>query len=243
MKRFATVLLLVAGLASPALAGPIGTIGQVSVTTLTGFYNGSVGAGEFAAYGYGSSLTNEAYILDPLSPPTGNIGNFDPSFQTFCLEHNEGSANPAFFVVGSGTVMEGDVVADPISQGTAWLYAQFARGVLADYFTASRLANAVLLQNAIWALENPAFGTPVGNPYYDAALLNGGTTPAPVGFAGVYTLINFDSAAHRDAFVQGGPAVGSRQDYLYFVPDGGATLMLLGGALMGLGALRRKFRR
>ena len=26
------------------------------------------------------------------------------------------------------------------------------------------------------------------------------------------------------------------------VPDGGATLMLLGGALVGLGALRRKFR-
>jgi hypothetical protein len=30
---------------------------------------------------------------------------------------------------------------------------------------------------------------------------------------------------------------------LVFVPDGGATLMLLGGALMGLGALRRKLRR
>jgi hypothetical protein len=26
------------------------------------------------------------------------------------------------------------------------------------------------------------------------------------------------------------------------VPDGGMTLMLLGGALVGLGALRRKFR-
>jgi hypothetical protein len=26
------------------------------------------------------------------------------------------------------------------------------------------------------------------------------------------------------------------------VPDGGATLMLLGGALLGLGTLRRKFR-
>ena len=32
------------------------------------------------------------------------------------------------------------------------------------------------------------------------------------------------------------------QDILTFVPDGGATLMLLGGALVGLGALRRKFR-
>ena len=31
------------------------------------------------------------------------------------------------------------------------------------------------------------------------------------------------------------------QDILTFVPDGGATLMLLGGALLGLGALRRKF--
>ena len=31
------------------------------------------------------------------------------------------------------------------------------------------------------------------------------------------------------------------QDVLVRVPDGGATLMLLGGALVGLGALRRKF--
>lgn len=33
----------------------------------------------------------------------------------------------------------------------------------------------------------------------------------------------------------------SAQDVLTFVPDGGATLMLLGGALLGLGALRRRF--
>jgi VPDSG-CTERM motif len=31
-------------------------------------------------------------------------------------------------------------------------------------------------------------------------------------------------------------------NFQYSVPDGGATLMLLGGALVGLGALRRKFR-
>jgi hypothetical protein len=39
-----------------------------------------------------------------------------------------------------------------------------------------------------------------------------------------------------------GISVTDCQSQLLYVPDGGATLMLLGGALMGLGILRRKFR-
>ena len=37
------------------------------------------------------------------------------------------------------------------------------------------------------------------------------------------------------------PGTPYAQDFLAPVPDGGTTLLLLGGALMGLGALRRKF--
>ena len=44
-----------------------------------------------------------------------------------------------------------------------------------------------------------------------------------------------------DNYLEFGSLDGKRQDYLwYHVPDGGATLMLLGGALVGLGAIRRK---
>ena len=238
----AVAFLFLATVAGQALAGPLGTTGQVSITTATGYYNGAVGAGEFTAYGYGGSLSNEAYKLDPLNPATGNIGNFDPSFQTFCIERTESAVIPAFFVVGSAAVLGGPGGSpDPISMGTAWLYSQFARGTLSGYFGGTRLAQAVLLQNAFWALEDD-IAAPVGNPYYDAAMLNGGKTSAPVGAMGVYTLINFDTADHRDAFIRTGATDGRKQDYLYFVPDGGTTLMLLGGALMGLGALRRKFR-
>jgi len=42
------------------------------------------------------------------------------------------------------------------------------------------------------------------------------------------------------SFGAGGPGL-SHIEFFNQVPDGGATLMLLGGALVGLGALRRKF--
>ena len=56
-------------------------------------------------------------------------------------------------------------------------------------------------------------------------------TSADAGYLGVYVLNNYSDAARTQ----------KSQDFLYRVPDGGTTLMLLGGTLMGLGVLRRRF--
>ena len=248
MKKLALVLLLVTGLAAPALAGPIGSIGSFNYARQGGYYTGS--GGEFTLYNYGASLTNLNYSS---SQETKNVGNFDPSFQTFCLETGEWADTPSYFVVNSGAVLGGAGGTgsfDPLSKGSAWLYSQFALGILnipgGDYFSVplpSRSTEAGLLQTAIWALEGEAAAPAPGvNVYYDAALLHGASNDAPAGYLGVYVLNNFDTAAQRDAFVASGATAGVKQDFLYFsVPDGGATLMLLGGALVGIGALRRKF--
>jgi hypothetical protein len=106
---------------------------------------------------------------------------------------------------------------------------------LADYgYGVNRLASAGLLQNALWWLEGEEAIPNTGNLYIDAVVAKfGGAADAKANGAeqyGVYAL-NIWTASGK-----------GQTQLFYAVPDGGATLMLLGGALMGLGALRRKFR-
>jgi hypothetical protein len=157
---------------------------------------------------------------------------------------------------------------DPISKGTAWLYSLFAKGELivpstafnlaGNYFSSvapARKTEADYLQRAIWWLEEESPGDPTlqaKNPYYQAALAHfadqagGAKAHAREGFLGVYVLNNFRSELSRNKFVTEKSikniAHSERgQDFLiYYVPDGGSTAMLLGGALMALGALRRR---
>lgn len=68
-----------------------------------------------------------------------------------------------------------------------------------------------------------------------AAVLPGGDWYG-MGLANV-AVVNLVYGQTYGSYLRGSNA----QDILTFVPDGGATLMLLGGALLGLGALRRKF--
>jgi hypothetical protein len=92
------------------------------------------------------------------------------------------------------------------------------------------------------ALVGPTFGSGTitfsggGSQYI---LAKYGNNPAlvwynPDGFWG-----DFSVQAKFTEFNNGGGM--SHVDLFNYVPDGGATLMLLGGALIGLGALRRKF--
>ena len=233
--------------AGQAFAGPIGTTGNLTWVRQSGFYSGTSGGGEFTAYNY-TGVSNADY-----SAVASNMGNYDPSFQTFCLEAKESAVNTnrtLYFVVGSAAVYGGTTgSSDTLSRGTAWLYSQFAQGALEGYPAAGpRGTWSNDLQNAIWAFEGEQGG--VQNALYNLALSNvqDATVDSTPGFLGVYVLNNFSTAAARDAFVasQGTVISGVKQDFLYFqapVPDGGATLMLLGGALVGLGALRRKFDR
>jgi hypothetical protein len=206
--------------------------------------------------------TNPA--ADLLSSKNIGAGN-TTNFQTFCLEVSENATTPSYFVVGNAAYRGSTATNDPISVGTAWLYSQFAQGNLTvttplagNYFSTggpTRALEARSLQIAIWALEQENLSSGqtdslATNPYYLAALNEFGSlvdarANASVGQHGVYVLINFTAAAARDQFALNTANYDARyrsQDFLYYsVPDGGATLILLGSALVGLGALRRRF--
>lgn len=230
--------LVAASAASALQASPIGLTGSINEIRQGGYYTGS--GGEFTISGYTGGINNASYfrgVSDNLS--TKDVGSYDPSFQTFCIELGENAASPTTYTVNSAAVMGGTTTSDPLSKGTSWLYSQFAQGILnisgGDYFSLGAPARSVeagLLQNAIWSLEdeqaNPVSGT---NPYYDAALLHGGEADAAVGENGVYVLNNMKGTTKA-------------QDFLYYsVPDGGTTVMLLGMGIGGLAFVSRRNRK
>lgn len=236
MKKLAIVLLLIAGLASPALADPIGETGTLYQTRVAGYYSGQ--GGEFTVYSYTGIIDNDAYAA-----AVKNIGSPDPTFQTFCLELNEyADTNPMHYTVNSSAVAGGvgGPKPDPISVGTAWLYKQFVSGTLTGYFSGTRSVQAGLLQNAIWMLEDELLTTDprydLTNPYWLLAGAAAGKADADQGYLDIYVLNNWVYGTDQ--------RIVKKQDFLWAdyvpTPDGGATLMLLGGALFGLGALRRK---
>jgi hypothetical protein len=246
----AVALVAVATPAGRAFAGPIGDTGQFNQVQgpgvgANGYASGN--GGEFRVSGYGTSLSNANYAAS-----TRNIGNADPSFQTFCIEVDENTgSDPTYFIVGDQAVLGGNggPSPDPLSKGTAWLYSQFAKGVLTNYVYTpgntlgnnnDRHETAAALQKAIWFFEEESLGE---NNYFvtAAATQFGGLANASMqassGYLGVYVLNTYSTKAAN------GTLSGHRQDFLYMVPDGGTTAMLLGGVLMGLGALRRKYGR
>jgi hypothetical protein len=285
--------LVMVGSTGAAIAGPMGTTGIFSLTRVTELKDGA--GGEFTVYNVktrdgapSNGLSNASYSANPA---TKNVPNPFPggtpipeSFQTFCLEQTEDALLASqslvnHFVVNSEAAEGGGGSVngrDPISKGTAWLYSQFAQGLLnvtpdptnniGDYFNKidaavdrARKAEAGFLQKAIWWLEEESSPLPeilAANPYYQAAIAQfGGRTAAMAnateGFLGVYVLNNFRTADALQQFLDTGTASRSLrgQDFLYYykedppdvsVPDGGATLALLGTALVALGALRRR---
>jgi hypothetical protein len=234
MKKLGFVLLLVAALASPAMAD------QVQV----GYSGSSYGpyqtgrGGEFTLNPLTSWLDLSGYV----DGTTKNIGE-NGTFQTFCIEGNEYiygyptiySAKVDTYAENGGMGGQTEANKDYVSVGTGWLYSQFAQGTLAGYGAVGRLASAGALQNALWWLEGEELIVNDGTNLYINAVVTqfGGEAGAKANGAeqyGVYALNIWTDS-------------GKGQTQLFYaVPDGGATLMLLGGALMGLGALRRKFR-
>lgn len=172
-------------------------------------------------------------------------------FQTFCLEYSESislnttynyTVSTAAYAGGGGA--SGSPLNDPISIGTAYLYSLFATGGLApfgyDYANGSnngtrREASAAQLQNAFWYLENERSLAEIGgsNAFVTLAINQFGGTLAGA------------RADNNNAY---GVRVlnlttnlgGLKQSQLVYVPDGGATLVLLGLGLSGLALLRRK---
>lgn len=187
--------------------------------------------------------------LSGYSSSASGIG-VEGTFQSFCIEYNEhiypypnlyeATISKNAYMGGGGSGEDGD----PVSVGTGWLYSQFAEGTLEGYVYADDPATAVnerkisadFLQKAIWWLEDEYGSFDSSNPFMaavvsffgdsDAAKTDGGWN------YGVYAL-NFETLSGD-----------LRQDTLYYraVPDGGATVILLGLAFAGLAFVSRRFR-
>jgi hypothetical protein len=204
-----------------------------------GPYTGGNGGGEFTFL--------------PINPAGWlNLSNYDAgvtrdvgvsgSFQTFCIEGNEGiygydeinidvDKSWPYDATLSQNAMQGSMgpSGDPVSVGTGWLYSQFARGVLSGYTygpsVGARQTSAGLLQQAIWWLEGEkSVVYSAANPFMAAVVNHFGSealAQADGGWNyGVYAL-NLTKTTQTGT-------VKRIQDGLVYVPDGGMTLILLG---------------
>ena len=204
---------------------------------------GSLG-GEFSIFGTGLEAN---YAAVATASKGGNTG-----FQSFCLEFNEAInlGGQYDYTIGTGAIMGGVAGGnpDPLGIGTAWLYQQFATGVLADYNYvvpgAGRETSAGLLQDAIWYLEEelgPVTETEItGNIFLQAVVAKYGDIATAQADASMSDLQKLRvRVINPTDMVTGAP----RQSQLvYGVPDGGLTLGLLGLSLVSLGHIRRRLR-
>ncbi len=131
-------------------------------------HSGGIGGGEFRASEVSADLLAVTGNLAKYSPETRGQINGKWYFQTFCIETTEHfTPGQTYNVTLSGQALyNGDSEnqsanygPDPISIGTAFLYSQFAAGLLPsavyDYdYGPDRSAAAKILQQAFWALED-----------------------------------------------------------------------------------------
>lgn len=160
MKKWVFAIVLCGVLPCVVLADP-----YVKMYT-DGLSNYRVGSGgEFAAQILNPTewISTLGYnVLDLYASSTKGQAGYTSSFQTFCIETNEYISNGDVHAVSFGPDAiqggSGGPHPDPISQGTAFLYEQFAKGLLPssvyNYTPSSTRANlAGNLQKAFWALE------------------------------------------------------------------------------------------
>ncbi len=229
MKKLIVVVSLFAAMFLPQLASADGVpVGDVTV------YQGSYQSGSGGEFNFvpqtGSTLAG--YITEyAAATHTSN------SFQTFCLEHSEYISYGVTYSAKTNTnAVNGGVgpTGDPVSLGTAYLYYQFAEGVLKDYAYSGtvdqRKASADALQKAIWALEGETGGDTSSIYYVLAVSIFGAAVGDDAnGAYGVYALNLYTSSG------------GLAQDALVYtgvpIPP---SAWLLGSGLLGLLGVRRR---
>jgi hypothetical protein len=239
MKRGTVFGIFIGAVAASSLMAATVQVG--SSTYPYGRYQAGLG-GEFTL----SPLDNSPAWLDlsGYAPEVLDQGGITGSFQTFCLEYSEHiypfSAKFDISISTSAKEGGGGAIsgADRLSKGTGWLYSRFAQGILQgyDYNTTETLreADAIVLQNAIWVLEDER--SLVGsNGYIDLVIAHfGSLANAKMDGAeefGVYAL-NMTRLSNNT----------KAQDQLYYkpVPDLGSTALLMAAGFGGLLICRRR---
>ena len=174
-----------------------------------------------------------------------NVG-VQGSVQTFCLEWNEHvNGFPSIYTAELNSYANHGGVdggTDPLSQGTGWLVKQFATDTwdpsyyLSYNYVTGRSTSASLLQKAISMLEEESgWNYDSANMYAKAASDRFGSWEAAKGGSASDFYVKALNLTASGAY---------KQDQVFYegksVPDGGLTVALLGIAMAGLAALRRR---
>ncbi len=220
-----------------------------TLTLNTNIYsNGNgLGGGEYTATSL--TLSNVSYSLSAI---TGLGG-----VETFCLEYGEhftpgGTYNytiSTFATAGSGGAVNGQ---DPISNGTAWLYSQFAAGTLSGYnYVGDRAGSNNALQLAFWFFEDEtqviggtysSYGIGSGNIFLNAAVAHfGSLTNAKIDSLGAFGVSVLNLTSQNNTVQNQSQLYYAGNSNIPSTPDGGTTAAMLGLSLMGLLGLKRRF--
>jgi hypothetical protein len=204
----------------------------LEITRFNGYYSGI--GGEFTAFGTGIEAGYDSEAT--YTRASGAVG-----FQTFCLERNESQTQfPDSYTIDNFAINGGvgGPQPDPISIGTAWLYDQFLRGVLAGYDydpLATRSTSAGLLQEAFWWIEQELD--------YDASLNTFVVQAAGtlgMSAADLQNPVNNANGAYGVAVINWTRTGIKKQSMLVRTPDGGVTMALLGLSIASLAVIRRR---
>jgi hypothetical protein len=256
LAGLAIVSLLGAGSVSAGLYSSYSIAGQPGNVSGTGTITGTVQVG-------GGALPGQTYqSFDSLSPgqtTTFTSGSFSAAFTPNAGEDAPGSANPV--LTGNNNVFfetPSSLTTGGVGDTTPWVATGYAGdgGTITFNFGASEnylglLWGSVDYQNGLtfWSGANGTgsiVGSLSGLALEDADLQINGGSPPTEGSTGVNgtVYVNIDTSAAFESVVASSGYTTFEIDNMAYgttcVPDSGMTMTLLGGALVGLQALRRK---